>query len=82
MRTTLTIDEDVAVSLENLRRQRGIKLKTLVNEALREGLKQMQAPKRSKTRFRTESVSLGGLLIPSINSISEALAIAEGEDHK
>ena len=34
MRTTLTLDDDVAKEIEKLRRQRGTKWKVLVNEAL------------------------------------------------
>jgi hypothetical protein len=34
MRTTLTLDDDVAVQLERLRRARDANLKDLVNEAL------------------------------------------------
>ncbi|MBE9593369.1 MAG: ribbon-helix-helix protein, CopG family, partial [Proteobacteria bacterium] len=41
MRTTLTIDEDVAALLENMRRTKKTSLKSLVNEALRQGLKEM-----------------------------------------
>ena len=35
MRTTLTLDDDVAVQLERLRKARHANLKDLVNEALR-----------------------------------------------
>jgi SpoVK/Ycf46/Vps4 family AAA+-type ATPase len=41
MRTTLTLDDDVAVQLERLRRSREANLKDLVNEALRLGLREM-----------------------------------------
>ncbi len=41
MRTTLTLDDDVAAALERLRRSRRIGLKRLVNEALRRGLNDM-----------------------------------------
>ena len=37
MRTTLTLDEDVAAILERLRKSRDTSLKDLVNEALRRG---------------------------------------------
>ena len=43
MRTTLTIDDDVAVRLQRLRNERGDSLKAVVNEALRRGLEQMTA---------------------------------------
>lgn len=37
MRTTLTLDEDIASQLRQLRKLRGVGLKALVNEALRAG---------------------------------------------
>ena len=82
MRTTLTLDDDVTAALERLRQSRKASLKTLVNEALREGLKVMQAPAKRQKPFRTRSVDVGRLLIPSIDCTGEALAIAEGEAFK
>ena len=62
MRTTLTIDDDVAASLERLRRARDGSLKDLINEALRRGIKEMSArPKRRET-FRTRAVDVGEAL--------------------
>jgi hypothetical protein len=79
MRTTLTVDDDVAALLERLRRKRGASLRDLVNEALRRGLHDMVGQPRSRILFRTRSVDLGGLRVASIDNISEALAIAEDE---
>ena len=82
MRTTLTLDDDVAAALERLHKTRGASLKELVNEALRRGLKEMRArPKRRET-FRTQAVALGHLRIGSIDNVAEALAIAESESFK
>lgn len=80
MRTTLTIDDDVATALERLRRAEDKSLKEIVNEALRRGLK--AAPARPREPVRTHPVSLGRCLIGDIVSVSEALAIAEGENHR
>ena len=44
MRTTLTLDEDVAAMLEQLRDAKRTSFKTLVNDALREGLKRLASP--------------------------------------
>lgn len=82
MRTTLTIADDVAALLDRVRSQRKAPMKDIVNEALREGLKRMSAPKPSRAAFRTESVSLGRCLIGSIDDVAEALAVAEGEDFR
>jgi hypothetical protein len=79
MRTTLTLDDDVAATLERLRRARGVGFKALVNEVLREGLNQMAAKPEPRKRFRTQSVDLGGLRIGSLDSIGDALAIAEDD---
>ena len=79
MRTTLTIDDDVAVELDRLRRARDVGLKELVNEALRRGLRKMTAaPKRQKP-FRTQPLDSGRLLVASIDSVAELLAEVEGE---
>ena len=79
MRTTLTIDKDVAVALERLRRQRDARFKDLVNEALRRALRDMAAQPKKHELFRTRSVSLGRVRIGGIDNIAEALAIAEGD---
>lgn len=79
MRTTLTIDDDVSALLDRLRRQRDARLKELINEALRRGLREMTAPVRRPEMFRTQSVALGRVLIPGIDNAAEALAIAEGD---
>jgi hypothetical protein len=81
MRTTLTLDDDVAAALERLRRSRQVRLRDLVNEALRRGLKEMDNPK-ARHEVRTRAVALGRLRIASIDNIGEALAIAEGEAFK
>jgi hypothetical protein len=82
MRTTLTLDDDVAVALERLRRQRDAGLKELVNEALRRGLRDMSTRPKRREPVRTRSVALGRLQIAGIDSIAEALSIAEGETSK
>ena len=82
MRTTLTLDDDVAAALERLRKTHKASLKALVNQALREGLKQMRAAPRQKGRFHTVPMDLGALRIGSIDNIAEVLAFAEGESFK
>lgn len=79
MRTTLTLDDDVAAALERLRSSRDTTLKELVNEALRRGLRQMNERPRKRQPFRTRSVSLGRCLIGGIDNVSEALAVGEDE---
>jgi hypothetical protein len=82
MRTTLTIDDDVAAALEQLRRSRDASLKDLVNEALRRGLRDMGTRPKPRKPFRTQSVDLGKPLLPNIDNVAEVLAIVEGEAYK
>ena len=82
MRTTLTIDDDVAAALRRLRKARDASLKALVNEALRRGLKDMSAGKKRREPLRTRSVALGRLRIAGVHNIGEALAVAEDEAFK
>jgi hypothetical protein len=81
MRTTLTLDEDVAVELERLRSTRNRSLKQLINEALRLGLRIMTASPKKGEPFRTETVSMRCRL-PNVDNIAEVLAVAEGENHR
>jgi hypothetical protein len=79
MRTTLTIDDDVAVELERLRRDRDGSLKEVVNDALRRGLRDMSTPPRRRKPFRTQPFDAGAPLISNIDNIAEVLATIEGE---
>jgi hypothetical protein len=54
----LTIDDDLAAQIEELRRRKGLSMKNAVNILLREGLKQQSKPLQSK-RFRTKTHTLG-----------------------
>jgi Ribbon-helix-helix protein, copG family len=82
MRTTLTIDPDVAAALQRLRKSRDASLKEVVNEALRRGLKELTARKAPPSRIRTRSVSLGRPKIESLDNIGEVIADAEGEAYR
>jgi hypothetical protein len=79
VRTTLTLDDDVARLLERARRRLGRSLKQLVNEALRVGLTHLEAPRAPRKRHSTKAVSLGRCLLENVDDIAEALAIADGE---
>jgi hypothetical protein len=82
MRTTLTIDDDAAVLLERVRKSHKTGLKSIVNEALRQGLKEMTKPHKVKRPYRTRSVSLGRCLVGNIDNVAEVLAVSEGEGFK
>jgi len=82
MRTTLTIDPDIAAQLARLRKDRAVSLKTLVNEALRQGLRQLTVAKKSSTRPFTQPVDLGQPLIGNIDCIGEVLAALDAEKYR
>jgi adenine C2-methylase RlmN of 23S rRNA A2503 and tRNA A37 len=82
MRTTLTIDDDVAIELERLHKARDVSYKELVNQTLRLGLQQMTAPGKPRKRVRTRVVDLGEPRLKNVDNIAEVLAFGEGEDFK
>ena len=82
MRTTLTLDDDVAAVLERLRKSRRQTLKSLVNEALREGLRRMSVRPRKRERFQTGTVRLGRCLVGNVDNVADMLAVAEAESFK
>ena len=72
MRTTLTLDPDVARALKRLARARARSFKEVVNEALRAGLARGRQPRRR--RYRLTPRSLGGVR-PGFN-LDKALQLA------
>ena len=82
MRTTLTLDDDVAAMIERIRRAREASLKDIVNDALRRGLNDLATAPKRREPFKTNTVALGRLRLASIDNISESLAIAESEAFK
>ena len=81
MRTTLSLDDDVAAALERVRTARQENWKTVVNDVLRKGLEQIDQPSPTPRRFVTKTVDLGGCLFPNIDNVWDVIAEAEGEDH-
>ncbi len=83
MRTTLTLEDDVAVQLGELQERRELTFKDAVNLALREGLANLTRPRPKRARrYETPTSDLGPSLIGSLDNIGEVLAIAEGEDYR
>jgi len=80
MRTTLSLDDDVAVLIERARAKGGWSLKDVVNEALRRGLRQMEEPEPERPRYVTPSSDLGRCFVGSLDDVAEALTAGEGED--
>ncbi len=79
MRTTLTLENDVAGQLARLQRQQKRPMKDIVNDALRRGLQDMTKPARNPGTFVTQPLEIGKCLVGSIDNIAEVLAAAEDE---
>jgi hypothetical protein len=79
MRTTLTIDDDVAAAIERRRRDLNHSLKQEVNDLLRAGLMRSDEdrPTSDSGGFRVQPLDVGELLVP-IDDVEAALDIAEG----
>jgi hypothetical protein len=82
MRTTLTLDDDVAAAIERRRGELHHTLKQEVNDLLRAGLMRAEedGPKSGSAGFRVQPLDIGELLIP-IDDVGAALDIAEGSWH-
>lgn len=80
MRITLTLDDDVAARLERLRRDRDGSLESVVNEVMREGFAALEREARVPSSYTLRPRALGRPRVP-LESVADALAIAEGEPH-
>ena len=82
MRTTLTLEDDVAAELAKLQAARAESFKETVNRVLRAGLASLgKGRRRASARYETVPVSLGTPRLGNVDDVSEVLAFAEGEDH-
>ena len=79
MRTTLTLDPDVAVLIEEAREKTKRSLKEVVNEALRRGLSEPALSRERAEAYATPAVDLGECRFPSMDDIAGVLAATEGE---
>ena len=81
MRTTLTLDDDVAALIRKAMRKRGGTLKDVVNAAIRDGLRHELRPTR-RDSVELPVFSGGRALIGSVDNVAELLSVAEGEQRK
>jgi len=81
MRTTLTLDEDVAQRTKKLATKLKKPFKVLLNEALRKGLDYIEKPQKSR-HYRTIPHEMGLLEGLSLDNIQELLAQVEGENRR
>jgi hypothetical protein len=72
MRTTVTLDEDVAAAVEQMRRDSGMGLSEALNELARTGLR---AP-RTRARFVQRTHAVG--LKVDVTNVAETLELLEG----
>lgn len=79
MRTTLALDADVAAMLRRMQQAHGRSFKAVVNDALRQGLRQMASPSEPPAHYRTPVPALGRCLADSLDDVPEVLAAAEGK---
>jgi len=79
MRTTLTLDDDVAALLKRVLAGRKDGLKAVVNEALRQGLRQLGASPERKPSYQTPSVDTGRCLLPNVDHVADVLAVTDGD---
>jgi hypothetical protein len=81
MRTTLTLDPDVAAKAKKGAAKLGKSYKEVVNAALRIGLDQVLEPPAAKP-YRTKPRPLGLRRGFSYDNLGELIARAEGEDYQ
>jgi len=81
MRTTLTLDDDVAAQLRKEAQRTGKSFKEVVNEAVRDGLARRRKIGKLP-RYVVEAHPMG--VVPGLDysNIGELLEVAEGPDHK
>jgi hypothetical protein len=82
MRTTLTLDDDVAAKLQAESRRTGRSFREVVNEAIRHGLVS-KSPATSRRPFKVVARDLGATR-PGLNvdSIADLLEQVEGPLHR
>ncbi len=78
MRTTITLDDDVAARIKRLERKSRRPFKELVNAALREGLERIDALPSAPTEVQLPALDLGACLVGNLDDVAEVLELVEG----
>ncbi len=81
MRTTLTLDDDVAIALERRRHEHGHSFKQEVNELLRIGLLSADEERPVALGLQVEPWD-GGECFMNLDNVAEVLAAVEGDDYR
>lgn len=82
MRTTITLDEDVAAKLTSLARRTGRAFRDIVNDTLRRGLaRSLTSPPREPFKVKTRDM---GRLRPglTLDSVADLIDQVEGPLHR
>ncbi|MBC5799285.1 MAG: ribbon-helix-helix protein, CopG family [Candidatus Eremiobacteraeota bacterium] len=78
MRTTITLDSDVAARLERAARERGISFKEAVNSALRRGF-EAELHREERRPFELRDFDTGATLAGiDVDRVDELLDVIEG----
>lgn len=77
MRTTITLEPDVASAVHRLRHEEGLGVSAALNRLARAGL---VAPE-PRPRFKQRTADLGDFLL-DVSNVQEALDVAEGPMHR
>ena len=83
MRTTLTLDDDVAAKLQSRARRTGRSFRDVVNDTLRRGLAATAAATSGRTPFVVHARDLGALRPGlDVNNVADVLERVEGPFHR
>ena len=82
MRTTLTLEADVARRLEKLQQERGDSFKSVVNDVLRRGFDALENGAVPRKRYRLKAHRSGRCNLPNLDSAHDALVFGEGEAYR
>lgn len=80
MRTTLTLDPDVAALVRRALKDGKRSLKDVINDGLRRGLEAAREPARKP--YRVTPLPIGDALVSNLDDVAEVLAATEGDDHQ
>jgi hypothetical protein len=79
VRTTLSLDDDVAAGLRRVQARSGETWKQVVNDVIRAGLTTRERNGRPARPRRTRGVRLGTPRLGDIANVHEVLSLAEGD---
>lgn len=80
MRTTVTLDKDVAARLERLKKKKPFK--ALVNDALRVGLDELEKSATTKTKRYSITAVKGQPHRTDLDNVAELIAEMEGDRYR